>query len=247
MFADVQKKGPEPSDDDEADLDLDTVRASARRAVVKEDYSSGSDGEFRQSQVKRTGMEELESSTETDDLREWTRTEIKESTLEGDIQVEAFNMREEMEQGDFDRETGGYVLKRDEHVKNDSWLMGITNEQIKRAQVAEEKRIAIARANQKTIRTVLELLTELVPMVELGESPIEAIQRRKPKIGNKKFDAKSKRLAAQQTPEEKVIDEQRRNEINIITEICTLLLDQGVTDIYDMAREEIQRLVNRQK
>ncbi|CAK7197734.1 hypothetical protein SEUCBS139899_000382 [Sporothrix eucalyptigena] len=93
--------------------------------------------------------------------------------------IDAFNMRQEQEEGAFD-ESGNYIRKAaDADALHDRWLDGLSKKEMKRAAVAHEKREAdlkqIRREDDSFITS--DLFAELITRLELGETPLEALAR----------------------------------------------------------------------
>jgi hypothetical protein len=233
VMRETGKMNNEEDDSELDDLDLDTVRASERRNRLKDEFSEASDEEFRR------GVLEKEHTPLNDDLRSWTKLEVTDASLAGEVVIEPFHMNEELEEGKFDKESGAYIRQKDEGAHEDSWLRDITDEEIQKARIAHE-------ARQRTVspmqRDRNELIKGIIEFLELDETPTEALQRRATKP--KRFDAKSKRMMIQPTAEEKSAEECIRREVELITELATALMESGVLNIYEMSREAIQRLAN---
>ncbi|PJF16943.1 hypothetical protein PSACC_03241 [Paramicrosporidium saccamoebae] len=225
--------GSEEYDSELDDLDLNTVRANERKNKVKDEFSEASDDELRSDVFKK------ESKPLNDDLKSWTKLEVNDASLAGEVVIEPFHMDEEMEEGKFDEESGAYIRRKDEGSHEDSWLRGITDDEIQKARIAHEARERIASPMQ---RDHAELIKGIIGFLEVAETPTEALQRRATKP--RRFDAKSKRVMTQQTVEEKSIEEHKRKEVELITELAAALMDSGVLNIYELSREEIQRLAN---
>lgn len=82
-------------------------------------------------------------------------------------------MKSELEEGEFDRETGSYVWQEDASTQNDAWLSSITNESIQKAKERLKRceRELMEKATQP-VAPLDKLLEELVTFLELGESPL---------------------------------------------------------------------------
>lgn len=233
-------KADKDDEEEEDDLDLDTLRKTVRKPLKDEDeYSSaGEPGEEDLLLKDFSGNEEIangvDDAIDANDI---------ETHSDGEA-YEPFNLKAELEEGRFDRETGAYVPERDASNNDDTWLADITKEDMERARVAEERRAEAFRQETETkARASLppsDWIRELANLVELGESPLEAIQRRGSSV-TRRFDAKSKRMAASKSPQEKAEEERKRRELERITELCSSLMDHGLSNIYESTREELLR------
>lgn len=222
----------------DSDLDVDTPRGRRRRGLRHEDeYSSATEDEASRPVEEDVGREDY--SNEEDEERGLERGGYG-------FQVTPFNLTEELETGRFDRETGSYVPTKDADGADDTWLVGLTDEDMQKAKRAQERRAALmgeaAGAMDRPTRiSPCELTAELLGFMQLGETPTEAIQRRSTGHLSRRFDARSRKMAAARTAEERTADETKRKEIERITGLCSSLMEAGVLDIYELTKEEIQR------
>lgn len=156
-----------------------------------------------------------------------------------ELTMEAFNLREEAENGEFDKDMN-YVRKAtsDDEADEDFWMSNIKNSDIENARKAQLNQQAAAINKHKTESTE-KLLFDLITILEPAETPMEALARLAPKKTRRK--AKNKQ-------EVTLEDEQTRKQtVFTLTECCTQLLNgKGVSQIYDMTREEVMRLYKRE-
>lgn len=150
--------------------------------------------------------------------------------------LEAFNLRDDLEEGDFDA-GGNFIRKKQEESINDESWLDVKKSDIKKAKLAKDKR----EAKKTEVRTILptgELLRKIIEILEPSESPMEALARFAPKKRtnvkkNKKLDVES---------EDKLANETRRSQVLAITELCDDLIDEKhIIDTYDLSREELMR------
>lgn len=177
--------------------------------------------------------------------------------------IDAFNMKQEQEEGRFD-ENGNYVRKaRDQDEQYDNWLEGVSKRDIKRAKEAHEKREEERRARDLEGDAVLTsgLLAKLIPRLEKGETVMEALQRlnkgRKPKPKPKpKWLQKSKKknngandndaMEVEEDPQEAAKEAKLKEAIDDVTDAATGLFNKGQTDIWDAERELLVRQYKRE-
>ncbi|KAL6400557.1 hypothetical protein AUP68_16270 [Ilyonectria robusta] len=166
--------------------------------------------------------------------------------------VEAFNLKAEMEEGQFDQQ-GNYVRKAgDPDAVHDSWLEGLSKKEMKKAADAHAKREAEARKQRMQDDEVLvsELLKTLILRLERTETPLEALARlgksqpktkKIPKWKLKKMNKGAEGMEvdgeSSQTPEQARVKES----IDAITEAADKLLSRDYEDIYDQERELLVR------
>ncbi|KAK6702580.1 hypothetical protein SNK04_012477 [Fusarium graminearum] len=102
--------------------------------------------------------------------------------------VEAFNLKQEMEEGQFDQD-GNYIRKGgDPDAVHDNWLQGLSKKEMKKAAAAHEKREAEARKQRLEDDAIIvsELLKTLILNLERAETPLEALAR----LGKKQIKPK---------------------------------------------------------
>lgn len=215
------------------------------------DSSSGGGSDSELEELPATARDATEQEAEEDVQEEEERTALNPTAAlgAGEIPLEPFHMKGEMEEGHFDRESGSYVLERDASARDDAWLATVTSaEAIQQARAAKAAREEEAALREKTAAqsaaSMDALIGELIGMLDLGECPMEAIQRRTPAV-RRKFDAKSRRLMATQSAEQAAQDTQKRQEIDRITALCGALMDHGLSTIYELTKEELSRLGRR--
>ncbi|UKZ80525.1 hypothetical protein TrVFT333_008286 [Trichoderma virens FT-333] len=194
-----------------------------------------------------------ESSDDEDDLELAIQEEgVDEEVGAGGLKrnapkVEAFNLREEMEEGRFDQD-GNYVRKaNDPDAMHDSWLEGFSKKEMKKAAAAHEKREAEARERriQEDEVLVSELLATLIRRLEKTETPLEALARlgkdktKTKKIPKWKLKKMNKGAEAMETDQEAAVDPKQaevKQAIDAITDAADKLLSRGREEIYDQER-----------
>ncbi|KAL4723298.1 hypothetical protein ACLX1H_009788 [Fusarium chlamydosporum] len=167
--------------------------------------------------------------------------------------VEAFNLKQEMEEGQFDQE-GNYVRKSgDPDAVHDNWLEGLSKKEMKKAAAAHEKREAEARKQRLEDDEILvsELLKTLILNLERAETPLEALARlgkkqtkpkKIPKWKLKKMNKGAEGMDVDggeetEDPEQKKI----KASIDAITEAADKLLSRDYEEIYEQERELLVR------
>ncbi|KAK0626158.1 hypothetical protein B0T14DRAFT_509281 [Immersiella caudata] len=168
--------------------------------------------------------------------------------------IDAFNMRQETEEGAFD-EAGNYIRKAaDADAVHDRWLEGLSKKEIKKAAEAQEKRDAEQRQKQREDDSILtgDLLKSLILRLELGETALEALARlgkglTKPKKVPKWKQKKSKsggdamEVDAEKEPEDPK-QVKIKQAISEITDAADKLLGRDYPNVYDTERERLVRI-----
>ncbi|KAK9390138.1 hypothetical protein V1515DRAFT_593056 [Lipomyces mesembrius] len=168
-------------------------------------------------------------------------------------QLEAFNMRADLEDGQFDA-NGTFIRRPDADSKteemHDGWLDGVSRREIRAAAKADEvrkerERIADAqRRRDEEERPASALMDALLCELDATETPLEALQRLGP--GKKKKWGNNKRKKQEvETDEEREKERRRKENVEKITDAADKLMSRSVPDIYDIPREQIARLYAR--
>ncbi|RDA83417.1 hypothetical protein CP532_4818 [Ophiocordyceps camponoti-leonardi (nom. inval.)] len=255
--------------DDEAEKGDAQSPSEAVRRRKDVDYLENSNIEGQVDASKSGGRVRLDEQESSDDEAD-VELAIQEEGVDEEVgagglkrnapKIEAFNLREEMEQGRFDQ-NGNYIRKADDpDATHDRWLEGCSKKDMKKAAEAQEKREAEARKQriQDDGVWVSDLLTALIPELETAETPLEALARLgKSQNKDKKTrvpEWKQKRMKKQDTQQMEVDrgggeDEKQakiKQSINAITEAADKLLSRDFEDIYDEKREDLVREYEKQ-
>ena len=175
--------------------------------------------------------------------------------------LDAFNMKNEEDEGKFD-ESGNFVRNaKDPFEVHDSWLEGNSSKAaMRKAAKAEEDRERERRERDIKDDAVStgELLGRLIERLEEGETTLEALQRlgrgkKKKKKKKKKKQAfkKNKRkgdmdLDAQSNGTSDPAEEERKANVEALTSAADALLTRGQTEIYDTERALLERQYKRE-
>ncbi|KAH8878834.1 hypothetical protein GQ53DRAFT_80512 [Thozetella sp. PMI_491] len=281
---DKNKNGSKPgAEDDEEEMDMfgggsdDDEDASKKKAkgLGKKDKSVrflADDDIQGQEEMSRSGGT-VRIDTDAPDTEEEDSEEEELAREEEDIdeevgaggskrhapKIDAFNMRQEQEEGAFD-EAGNYIRKAvDADALHDRWLEGVSKKEMRKAAEMQEKRDAITREKQKEEDKILtaELLRDLIQNLELGETALEALARlgkgvSKPKKAKvvPKWKQKKKQQAdgdgdAMDVEKDKEAEDPKQTKlkaaINKVTDAADKLLKRNYPDIYDTERELLMR------
>ena len=207
---------------------------------------------------------EVESSSESD-VGEEERAEIVEG-MDEELgaggkkahapKLDAFNMKNEQEEGRFDAQ-GNFVRKAaDPDAVHDSWLEGVSKKDMKKAKEAADKRDEERRQKRIEDDALLtsDILKNLIPYLERGETVLEALARlgkgkkkEKPKWQNKgRRKGDGAMDVDQEKPAEDPAETKRREAVEAITGAADQLLTRGQMEIYDAERELLMRQYSRE-
>lgn len=176
--------------------------------------------------------------------------------------LDAYNLKNEEEEGRFD-ESGNFVRKaQDPDAVNDNWLEGLSKKDMKRAREAEEKRADERRKRAMEDDAVLtsDVLSKLISQLDTGETPLEALARlnkgkttekKVPKWKQKKLQKKSDGMeldepAANGNSQTDPKEEARKKAVDAITAAADALYSRGQHDIYQEERELLMRQYRRE-
>ncbi|KAF4987317.1 hypothetical protein FGRMN_10442 [Fusarium graminum] len=167
--------------------------------------------------------------------------------------VEAFNLKQEMEDGQFDQQ-GNYVRKGgDPDAVHDNWLEGLSKKEMRKAAAAHEKQEAEARKQRLEDDEVLvsDLIKTLILNLERAETPLEALARLGKKQTKPKKIPKWKLKKLNKGTEGMEVDggegtedteqKQIKASIDAITEAADKLLSRDHEEIYEQERELLIR------
>lgn len=282
MFADLEKDAQGTNDGDE-DEELGREGKKRKKDVrfldqadiegqVMNSKSGGhvsSDLLLNQKGKKRDKDVESSSESGSDEERDLLPEEM-EGDLAAEIgaggkkrhapKLDAFNLKDEEEEGRFD-ESGNYVRKAaDPDAVNDSWLDGLSKKDMRKAKDAQEKRENERRrkAAETDAELTSDLLSRLIGQLETGETPLEALQRlekSKPKEAKKLPKWKQKKQRGGMDVDEpngtapseaNPAEEARRKAVETITGAADALYSREQQEIYETERELLLRQYKRE-
>ena len=273
MFADLEDDFKD-GDDSEGDADRSGGKG-AKKAVrfldadeiegqVKNSTSGGhvsADFTLNGKKGKERVDKEVESSSdsEVDDEIRANAGQVDEEIGAGGKKdhapkLDAFNMRNEQDDGRFD-DQGNFVRKAmDPDAKHDLWLEGVSKKDMKKAKDAHEKREEDRRKQdlENDAKSIADVLKSLIPLLDRGETVLEALARlgkgkkEKPKWQTKKKNQRSNGTHDADMAEEDSAELKRRQDVEAITAAADLLLTRGQPEVYDAERELLIRQYNRE-
>ncbi|KAK3387005.1 hypothetical protein B0H63DRAFT_145301 [Podospora didyma] len=276
--------GGADGEDDEVDMfggsdDDDDAKASKSTAAKKRKdvrFLSENDIEGQEGESKSGGHVRIDtdpnnvfggSDDEDDDDNVAIEDIIAEEGLDEEVglgglkkhapKIDAFNMRQEQEEGAFD-EAGNFIRKtNDADAVHDRWLEGLSKKDMKKAAAAREKRDAELRQKQRENDSIstTDLLKALILLLEPTETPVEALARlgkahKKPKkvpmwkqkkllkkLGADAMDVDVTDKKGAGDPKQDKIKEAIEN----ITDAADKLLGRDYPKIYEIERERLIR------
>lgn len=241
-IADMDSAPGAGADEDEDDMFADPEDI-ARRKAEKQKKKGKSKG-FDASEIEGEDLD-------LDDLDE------EDYDSEGNPKIEAFNMKEELEDGGEIDEAGNFIRKLDPDRFHDSWLEGLSRKEIQAAKEAHERKTRQAQIEEKeaaaSAMTETDIYLELVNILRPSESVVEALQRlgggtKKSGVkANKKKSWQKNKHMDEDKPMEVVSEEEvaRKKLIEKLTDLCDKMMALGHFDIYEETYEQVVRQLRR--
>ena len=167
--------------------------------------------------------------------------------------LDAFNMKNEQEEGRFD-DQGNFVRKAaDADAVHDSWLEGVSKKDMKKAKEAADKRDDEQRQKQRENDALLtsDILSTLIQHMEKSETVLEALARlgkgKAKKVQKWKKPSKNKKDVEDamdmdaEKPSDDLQEMRRKAAVEAITGAADQLYTRGQAEIYDAEREGLIR------
>lgn len=200
------------SDSDQAlpdDSDVESVSEKSADDMFASDDEKPADGFDNAKFEKEVGIEDYKAQGTSDSKQD-------------DVQIAAFNLRDEVELGLVDKDMN-FVHGSESEAED--WMLASKLE-IDTASAAQKKHAS--KSATVDTRLVGEILQSLISMLEPAETPMEALARLLPK--------KSKRQKQVRTKEQSKI-------AFALTGDCESLISlKGLLLVYEMSREELMRV-----
>jgi CD2 antigen cytoplasmic tail-binding protein 2 len=261
MFAASDNEDKKEAD---AEEDADFDKSGKKKKNVK--FLDNNQIQGQVSDSKTGGHVRLDDEESSDD-EEVAQLAAQEEGLDEEVgaggrkknapKLEAFNLKDEMEEGRFDQD-GNYVRRAgDPDAVHDNWLDGVSKKEIKKAAEAHEKREAEARQQrmQDDELLVSDLLGALIRHLEKAETPLEALARlgkgqaktkKVPKWKLKKMNKGAENMEVDQNEPEDPEQTRIKESIRSITDAADKLLSRDYEEIYDQERELLVREYRRE-
>ncbi|KAF8580182.1 hypothetical protein K439DRAFT_1619998 [Ramaria rubella] len=247
-----RKKATKQNEDEDDDMFAlgekeDTEEKDGGKKKEKEFLRLG-DIEGQEFADEKTGHGSTNETSSEDEPEDEDDAERRRKAGMG-YELSSFNMREEMEEGKFDAD-GTFLRTFDPHGVHDRWMEGVDEREIKKARrnkkmrEREEKERIKKEEDDAVDKEDAE--KELVGYLRRGETVLEALQR----LGVAAKKDKSKRHATKKPLNTMDIDQGRppsatsiQDSITRITDLASILMSQGNTDIYSSQYEQLLRSV----
>lgn len=190
----------------------------------------------------------LDSDEEDDEVKSNRRNVLNPNDLEGqeegtidhdgEIRITPFNMKDELEEGHFDKE-GTFIFDKSSEIK-DHWLDNIDWIQIKNQKEKSKLYESDSDAEEEVV-DVHQCYKEMITYMQPKETVLKGIKRLG---GNLKTSASSKWLKKKATTEEEDARAAENHEKMLqLTALADKILGTGNMDIYQQTYEKINFLI----
>ncbi|KAF9437359.1 hypothetical protein BGZ76_001076 [Entomortierella beljakovae] len=253
---DEVKDNPEGdiSDEDDMFADPDEIEKRKLEKLKKKKLNDKKKGKSRDDDNDDPTLAEIQEDLDEDELDE------ADYDSDGNLKIEGFNMKEELEEGGEVDEAGNFIRKLDPDRFHDNWLEGVSRKEILAAHKAHERKEQMAKLEERKAAansmSETDIYFELVNILKPGENVLEALQRegggkkqgskgakkkRKPWQKNKKTDD----MSDVETNPESEEDIKRKKAIEKLTDLCDQMMAKGHFDIYEETYEQVVRALRR--
>ncbi|EDQ92853.1 uncharacterized protein MONBRDRAFT_22035 [Monosiga brevicollis MX1] len=151
---------------------------------------------------------------------------------DGGYEMTGFNLKDEMEEGYFD-ESGNFIFKKDDDHAGDKWLENTGVHDGKRKIQMQGKHVE--RDHSDIPEDKFDAMEALLKMLKPHETVTQALTRYGGGKGRKAGAARQKQASAASRDAPR--DDQA---VERATSLCSVLLAQGVYEIYDYSYEKLQ-------
>ncbi|KAG8191248.1 hypothetical protein JTE90_003261 [Oedothorax gibbosus] len=165
--------------------------------------------------------------------------------FDGEIKITPFNMKEELEEGYFDKE-GTYIFQKDEDQIKDQWLDDIDWVKIKAREDLKRKSEG-SDEDSEDERPPIDLVDKYKRMIELMK-PGETVQKAIRRLGGNKASWsasnrwKKKKEASDSTSKQE--NEADPEKLQLLTSLADEIVHSGDMDVYQQTFEKMSYYVN---
>ncbi|XP_025089659.1 CD2 antigen cytoplasmic tail-binding protein 2-like [Pomacea canaliculata] len=212
----------------------------------------------------KKGKHTLDSDEEDDDGDKYDI--LKEDDIEGqeektidfdeDIQITPFNMREELEEGHFDKD-GTFIFDKSKNVVKDSWIDNIDWVRVKESErIKAQQRAAAAEEDSKEELPPVDkvaIFSQMLEILKPQESVAKALRRLskskgKPLSTAQRWKAKRQKMsAAEKEAGETAKEEEDQQTMLRLTEMADTLVQDGMMEIYEATREKVAHMLKQEQ
>jgi CD2 antigen cytoplasmic tail-binding protein 2 len=186
--------------------------------------------------------EEEEKDHDVLDVRQLGGQEDRTVDFEGDTKITPFNMDDDLEEGHFDK-SGNFIFDKKTEDLKDPWYDSVdwnkvqtTEDKGDEMHVAEEEEL-----EQDTMANRLPVYQTIIEYLKDGETANDAMKRlNKSRVPIQ--EERKLRFAAKKAGQPYV--DQVAEQIEKITASADILIKKGDTTVYEMTKEDIQKIID---
>ncbi|KAJ1725755.1 hypothetical protein LPJ53_000016 [Coemansia erecta] len=243
-----KESGGSNGGDEDDDEDDDMFGDSAEPADDESSASGEKKKRKRYLDIADIEGQEMDSTTRSEPKHEILvgKGKGKESEHPDDnegekVKIEAFNMKEDLEEGQFDAHGNFVWNKKDSQMYQDSWLDGISKTSISQARESKAQRDQQQSASDRSTANRWDgisnddIIIAIINLLRPRETVINALAR----VGGPKKKTKKWGKKAKDKDNDK--EKERRRNIEQITELADQAMSRGLVNIYDETYEQLVR------
>ncbi|KAJ2320639.1 hypothetical protein IWW52_001244 [Coemansia sp. RSA 2704] len=185
--------------------------------------------------------------TETDDFDRKGKQSSDGPADEGKNKIEAFNMRDDLEEGTFDA-SGTFVWnKKDPQAYQDEWLADVSGSAIQQARESKLKReqAQTAQNNDQMLRWDAvsndDIVVSIINMLQPRETVFAALARIGGAGKGKKKASRWSKKGRKQMDTDGEAERERKQSIERLTELADQAMARGMASVYDDTYEQMVR------
>ncbi|KAK7087176.1 CD2 antigen cytoplasmic tail-binding protein 2 homolog [Littorina saxatilis] len=212
----------------------------------------------------KKGKHSLDSDEEDDDADKYDV--MNEDDIEGqeeptidyddDIQITPFNMKDELEEGHFDKD-GNFIFDKTKNIK-DHWIDNINWVRIKESERQKAQQMIQAREDAQEMETPpvdrVAIFKEMMELLQPQETVAKALRRLgkskgKPLTTAQRWKAKRQKTesgAASGGPEAEKVEQDKQTMLRL-TEMADSLVQEGMMEIYEATREKVAVMLKQEE
>ncbi|PIA13704.1 hypothetical protein COEREDRAFT_32779, partial [Coemansia reversa NRRL 1564] len=168
------------------------------------------------------------------------------------VKIEAFNMRDDLEEGSFDTQGNFVWNKKDPQAYQDSWLNNVSRSSMQLARESKERQ-GQQQQNAQTQKTKRwdkvsndDIIISVINMLLPHETVFAALARvggrkKKSKWSNRRAKNKKNQQHKQDEMEEDKDDADRKEKIEKLTELADQAMARGMSYVYEDNYEQLVR------
>ncbi|KAI8319345.1 hypothetical protein GQ54DRAFT_265511 [Martensiomyces pterosporus] len=177
-------------------------------------------------------------------------TDADDSESEQGTKIEAFNMKDDLEEGKFDAQGNFVWNKKDPQAYQDGWLDGLSRGTIEKARESKEKQDKQQQSHEQGLSKRWDSVSNddiIIAIINLLQ-PRETILNALARIGGPKKKAKKRwgkkakgKAADAEADADSEKEKERKNKIEELTELSDQAMARGMVNIYDESYEQLVR------